>query len=313
MKLTVFLLSYHSRQEMNQLSSILEEVPHCFISNISQATLPAKILFVQNCSHSPLQSKFLAQLEEEGVDLDQSIAGFFWQGAGREELLNLCTQVNRHGCGLLSQPIISHKRELPLIAERLLGLGFRGYLPRNLQAPRLLVVSPQFVAESPYPQVSNTFDLWEELHRRLAPFVETNYLDLSLNSPLFPFFGANLGQESLMQLATADAVLLLCPSFYGSISPLLLGFLQKLAQLPLPFQDKAVFGILVTEQATGDVATAQLLSLLSLENSFYLPPRFLLSQSATQASECLARPLLDEELDRFSGQILELLSQGSLA
>ncbi len=312
MKLTVFLLSYHNRQEMSALSSALEGITHCFVTNITQVQLPAKILFVQNCHHSPLQSKFLSQLEEEAVNLQHSLAGFYWQGGGAEDLITLATGINEHGCGLLSQPVIGKGSELPLIAERLLGLGFRGYLPRSPKPPVLLTVAPQYTPDSPYATVSNCFDLWEGLLQRLSPFMDCRFLDLKADSPLFPYVGCEMSQETLLQLASADALLLLCPSFYHSIPPSLLGFLQKLCQLPLPFQDKAVFTILVSDKRGGTIPLQQLISMLSLENSFYLPPRFALTEQASRPMECLTRAHLDEELDRFSQQMLELLSQGNL-
>lgn len=315
MKLSVVLLSPLKGEERRGLITALQKVPCEFISDFSQLRFPGKFLFVVKDRYSPGYQNFMAGLYGLESVLSGSVAGFFLESPEKELALALGTLLCQKGCAILPQPLVCQKEELPLLAERLMGLGFRGYSPRKPQQPKLLCVCPDFTSDSPFPQVSNAMLLWEELSRRLSPFMEIKTLSLA-DQVICPFAGCQMLLPTLQSVVEADALLLISPVFHHSLSPMLLGFLQKLAELPLPFQDTAVFSLVVSQKNPshpgGNFALQQLVSLLSVENSFYLPGQFALEEEVEEEMEAISRGDFEHRLDRFSQQIFELLSFGNL-
>lgn len=232
-----------------------------------------------------------------------------------------------------SEPIACYIKAVSLLGQRIVGPGFRGKSPLTGQAdlPKILVVKPWGAGDAGGEDLSNVSDLWGELQHRLAPFAQIQ--EFSLRDEMILscndceshhcgkyvvnrhcFYGAALSRQGIYQMAQADALLMLCPSFHNSLHGLQFSFIQQLSPLfvQCEFREKAVFALGVTPYASGDMLANQLISTLCLDYSFYLPPHFALIETAKDPLEALTKDGIEEKLDKYAHGMLQLLSLGNL-
>lgn len=224
-----------------------------------------------------------------------------------------------------NDPLYPYLNAITLLGERIIGPGFRGKSPLTGRPslPKLLVVHNSLSEES------NLSDLWEEMTIRLAPFMAIDELSLRTQTVnacvqcnlhhchhFLPsgqcFYGSVLRKEEFKKVAEADAMLLLCGNYHNGLHPLLSGFLHYVSDL-FPqnmFLDKALYALVLSPYSGGDRVAEQILASLSLDSTFYLPPKFAMLETASQPMEALSLPDIEGRLDLFAHRILELLSLG---
>lgn len=232
-----------------------------------------------------------------------------------------------------SDPMLCYIKAVSLLGQRIAGPGFRGKSPLTGRPgqPKILVVKPWGAGDENSLELSNVADLWTELQHRLAPFAQIQEYSLRDEMVLgcndceshhcgkyvvnrHCFYGAALSREGIYQMAQADALLMLCPSFHNSLHGLQFSLIQQLSPLfvQCEFREKAVFALGVTPYASGDMLANQLISNLCLDYSFYLPPHFALLETAKNPLEAISREGIEERLDKFAHGMLQLLSLGNL-
>lgn len=232
-----------------------------------------------------------------------------------------------------TDPLSAYIKAVSLLGQRISGPGFRGRSPLTGRPgmPKILAVMPWGSEDSNREEIGNVADLWGELRHRLAPFAQCQELSLRNEMILYCndceshhcgkyvvnqscFYGGALSREGIAQIAQADAVLMLCPSFHNSLHAMQFAFIQQLSPLFLQceFREKAVFALGVTPYASGDMLANQLITTLCLDYSFYLPPHFALLEIAKSPWEAITREGIEERLDKFAHGMLQLLSLGNL-
>ncbi len=362
MNLTVLLFPSQDPAETKRMKSVLtrglKDCPHRIISDTAFSGTASQLLFAVPLGPDGINYaylRFLSQLRQGLIHLKGCVAGMVIQSEadlyGKALGAEFALALSMAGCGLVGHPLIEgilpptdpfreetdlifHTESNPMsellsaighLAERIMGPVFRGKSPLTGRPslPKLLCVHPYFV------DGSNAYHLWDELKRRLVPFMQYKELCLSRESTtLCPscqfhygkkvdpssYYGSPLTQETLKDVEEADALLMVVPNIHNSLPAVQLAFIQQLSALcrHKDFSEKAVYALIVSPFSGGDMVAQQLISALSLENSFYLPPNFAMMEVASLPSEILSLPDIELRMDRFSHGVLELLSLGLL-
>lgn len=340
------------------LKTALADIPYRLISDISEVALPTRLLVAVSLGKSginPSLNAFLSRLREDTKLMKGSIAGMIVQSEqelyGKDCATQVAQSLNAAGCALVPRPLVesigslakltpaslslpleqnplrSYLQSIYLLAERIIGPGFRGKSPLtgHPNPPKLLAVHVCLDMEP------NLFDLWDEIAYRLTPFI--SYQEINLRQQTIHacnqcnihrcdhfqpqancFYGSALLEDSLHLLAETDALLLVCHSYHGSLHPQLSAFIEQISALMSPnlFPTKALYALVVSPHSGGDMVVKQMINALSLDGSFFLPPKFALLETASQPMEAISAPEIEARLDSFTHSILETLSLGHL-
>lgn len=270
---------------------------------------------------------------------------------GKDYASQLAEGLNGAGCALVPRPLVEatgslshfsteelrrpleenpfsgYIRAITALAQRIVGSGFRGKSPLTGQAeaPKLLAVHVCLEMEP------NLSDLWEEISHRLRPFISMEEISLRKQTihachqcnihrcdhfqpQANCFYGSALSEDALLHLAETDALLLVCQNYHNGLHPQLTAFLQQISALMSPklFPTKALYAVVVSPYSGGDMVVKQILTTLSLDGSFYVPPKFSMLETASQPMEALGLSGIETRLDEFSHEILKTLSLGHL-
>ena len=124
------------------------------------------------------------------------------------------------------------------------------------------------------------------------------------------FYGGVMVEEVYPAVRAADGVVLLCPNYNDALPANLTAAVNRLTALyrAAPFEDTAVFAVVVSGYSGGDIVASQVVSAMNMNKGFWLPPQFAMLETANDAGTAVKLPGIEERLERFSGNILEQLS-----
>lgn len=340
-KLTVVLLPSQNPQENKRIKTVvaqaLQQVPHRIVTDLSQCIFPCKLLFAFSLGADGINLayfKLLSQLRGQGLLLKGCMAGMLIETDGvfygKSTATQLAFTLNQAGCAMVGKALVevsgtlcnfpqdnffllgeSHSEPLPLmldyvtavkqLADRILGPGFRGKSPLTGRSERPKLVGIQAKEDI----ACNAYELWEEVSLRLEPFLDCQEITLQTES---------ITHRNAYKLEEADALLMICPVTQNSIHPLQQALITQLSSQysQINFEEKALYAVIVSGESGADLPASALLSSLSLDQGFYLPPRFAMIETARNPMEALALPEIELRLDRFAHGILETLSLGLL-
>lgn len=250
----------------------------------------------------------------------------------------LAFAANRAGCAFIGRPLVegtgslanfavlarlgdttlleAYRRGARELVERLLRFD-----PPRLRRPRLLVL------HASSHKTSNTMALWQAVCRRLGERAEIREVALR-NGMLVDcsgcpytmclhfgergecFYGGVVSREVYPALREADAVVMLCPNYNDALSANLTACINRMTALyrTVQFYDKAVYAIVVSGYSGGDTVARQLISALCMNKTFYLPPRFALTETANDAGTALRLPGIDGRLDDYAAALARQLT-----
>ena len=248
--------------------------------------------------------------------LAASLAGCAFPGRPLVEatgdLRNFTVQAKNAGCSLEE----AYRRAAADLVRRVLD-----FAPPRRQRPKLLVL------HASSRRTSNTLALWSRCRERLERAVEVRELCLQ-NGALADcigcsytaclhfgergdcFYGGVMVEEVYPAVRAADGVVLLCPNYNDALPANLTAAVNRLTALyrAAPFEDTAVFAVVVSGYSGGDIVASQVVSAMNMNKGFWLPPQFAMLETANDAGTAVKLPGIEERLERFSGNILEQLS-----
>jgi len=285
--------------------------------------------------------RMLSRLRTEPGLLTGCTAGLIVDGAGelytKSAAAEAALALNRAGCALLGRPLVeatgslanftvqaknldatlmgAYRAAALELVERLEGFTF----PKK-ERPNLLVLH----ASSHH--TSNTIDLWTKVREQLEGRCDIREIGLR-NGTLSDcsgcpytmclhfgeqggcFYGGVMQDEVYPAVRAADALVLLCPNYNDALSANLTAFINRLTALfrQTRFYDKAVFAIVVSGYSGGDMVARQVVAAMNMNKSFYLPQHFALIETANAPREALALPGIQERLEGFAENILNIL------
>ena len=240
--------------------------------------------------------------------LAASLAGCAFPGRclveGTGALRNFAVQAKNGNCTLEE----AYRRAVSDLARRV-----HAFAPRKHEKPHLAVL------HASNHRTSNTAALWKKVRERLGDRFEITEVGLR-NGTLVDcsgcpytmclhfgeqggcFYGGVMVEEVYPAIREADAVVLLCPNYNDALSANLTAFINRLTALyrTVSFQEKAVFALVVSGYSGSDIVASQVVSALSMNKGFWLPPEFCLMETANDPGTAIALQGIEERLDRFA-------------
>ena len=247
--------------------------------------------------------------------LAASLAGCTFPGRPLVEatgdLKNFTVQAKNANCDLLG----AYHLAATDLAERVLNFS----APKS-KRPNILVLHASSRA------TSNTLALWSRVREQLEPHCDITEVGLR-NGTLEDcagcpyttclhfgeqgdcFYGGVMVQEVYPAIREADAVVLLCPNYNDALSANLTAAINRLTALyrTTPFNDKAVFAMVVSGYSGGDIVASQVVSALNMNKGFWLPANFCLMETANDAGTAVRLPGIEERLHTYAHHMLEHL------
>lgn len=286
--------------------------------------------------------RMLALLRAGGVDLTGCTGGvvvdgeseLYTKAVGRQLVL----AANGCGCLFVGGPLVEATGSLKNFAIRAKSAGtdLAGAYLENVQALLERVVhfcapvqkAPRLVAlhASSY-KTSNTMALWQHTKNALGDRVAITEIGLR-NGTLADcagcpytmclhfgergdcFYGGVMVQEVYPAFQEMDGVMLICPNYNDALSANLTACINRLTALfrSRKFYDKALYGIVVSGYSGSDLVAEQLLGALCMNKTFYLPPRFVLMETANDPGAALALPDIETRVEHFAADIAAQLT-----
>lgn len=247
--------------------------------------------------------------------LAASLAGCAFPGRPLVEtignLQNFTVQAKNAGCSL---------EEACRLAAADLVRRVLGFSPPRRTRPRLLVL------HASSRQTSNTLALWSRCRERLEGDCDITEIGLR-NGTLADcagcpytaclhfgergdcFYGGVMVEEVYPAIRSADGVVLLCPNYNDALPANLTAAVNRLTALyrAAPFENTAVFAIVVSGYSGGDIVASQVVSAMNMNKGFWLPPGFCMLETANDAGTAVRLPGIQGRLEAFSGNILAQL------
>lgn len=328
------------------LNAALRGCPHERISWLTDPLCNRRLLFALPISAGGPGHGFydlLAFLRTHPGCLSGSVGGVIADGTGdlytKSAARELVLAASLAGCTFPGRPLVEATGSLRnftvqaknadcslpeayRLAAADLAQRVRSFSPPRQQRPKLLVLHASSRA------TSNTLALWSHVRAHLESWCAVTEIGLR-NGTLEDcagcpyttclhfgergscFYGGVMVEEVYPAVRQADALVLLCPNYNDAVSANLTACINRLTALfrTTRFDDKAVYGIVVSGYSGGDIVAEQLLGALCMNKAFYLPPRFVMTETANDAGTAVHLPGIEKRLEAFAQQMLDQLAE----
>lgn len=246
---------------------------------------------------------------------------------------------NGAGCAFVGRPLVEGTKTLSNFkvaaknmetdcltaykeSARRLVSGLVEFHRQRWESPELLVLHASSHA------TSNTFDLWSQVKKHLEGIRITEIglrngtladcsgcpfqMCLHYGEKGSCFYGGVMVEDVYPAVKRAAAILMLCPNYNDALSANLTAFINRLTALfrTTSFQEKALFGIVVSGYSGGDVVAGQLIAALNMNKSFYLPGCFAMLETANDAGTALKLSGIARRTEIFAGRLADTLGVG---
>lgn len=288
--------------------------------------------------------RLLGQLRRRGALLEGCVAGLIVTGTGELYTKALARELvlaaNLAGCAFLGRPLVEATGSLrnfhTQAAIRGTGLREAFCLAVDELLERLEGWSPLpppsrvLALHASVRDTSNTLALWELVRRGLPPAVEVEELNLR-NGTLadcggcsYPtclhfgerggcFYGGPMVEQVFPALRRCDTLVMLCANYNDALSANLTAFVNRLTALfrQTRLYDKRLYGLVVSGYSGGDLLAQQLISALNMNKSFFLPPRFVLLETANDKGSLLRLEGVEERGAAFARRMMAPLADAA--
>ena len=204
------------------------------------------------------------------------------------------------------------------IYARELGGRLRSFRPPKTRRPKLLVLHASI------RETSNTLQLWGMVREHLAGYLDIREISLQngeindcIGCPFTTcmhfsekgkcYYGGVVVEQVYPALEECNGLMMLCPNYNDALSANLSASINRLTSLyrRRQFYDKYLYGIIVSGYSGGDILAAQLISSLSLNKTFILPPWFAMTETANDPGAIRGVQDIEEKARAFAGRIRE--------
>lgn len=253
------------------------------------------------------QSELYTKTLSRELVLAANLCGCAFIGAPLVEATLTLHNFDIKAANLGTDPLHAYQAAARDLADRLLNFEFQRH-----GAPRLAVL------HASSHKSSNTFALWH-LIRESLPGWETDEIGLR-NGAVADcggcpykmclhfgeqgscFYGGLMVEEVYPAVRAADAVVMICPNYNDALNANLTAFINRLTALyrTQSFRQKALFALVVSGYSGSDLLARQLIGALNMNKGFYLPPRFVMMETANKAGELMARPGIVDRAEAFA-------------
>ncbi|MGM9661955.1 MAG: flavodoxin family protein [Oscillospiraceae bacterium] len=282
--------------------------------------------------------RMLGQLRRQPELLEGCVAGIIVTGTGELYTKDLARELvlaaNLAGCAFLGRPLVEATGSLRNFHTQAAIQGTGLYEAFRRAAAELL---ERLEGWSPLPpprrvlalhasvrSTSNTLALWELVKRGLPPDVEIEELNLR-NGTIADcsgcsyttclhfgeqggcFYGGPMVEQVFPAVRRCDTLMMLCANYNDALSANLTAFINRLTALfrQTRLYDKRLYGLVVSGYSGGDLLAQQLISALNMNKSFFLPPRFVLLETANDKGSLLRLEGVEGRSAAFARRMME--------
>ncbi|MDD3394732.1 MAG: NAD(P)H-dependent oxidoreductase [Anaerotignum sp.] len=123
------------------------------------------------------------------------------------------------------------------------------------------------------------------------------------------YYGGVITKEIYPAILACDALLILAPNYNDALSANITAFINRLTALfrKTQFYQKYLFAIVVSGYSGGDLVAEQMISALSMNKTFRLPPRFSMVETANDPASIFRVEGIEERAAVFARGMMETL------
>ncbi len=123
------------------------------------------------------------------------------------------------------------------------------------------------------------------------------------------YYGGVIAQEVYPAVLACDAMVVLAPNYNDALSANITAFINRLTALfrTNQFYCKSLFAMVVSGYSGGDIVAEQLISALSMNKTFRLPPRFSMVETANDPESIFKVAGIRERAAVFADEMMEAL------
>ncbi|OQB25400.1 MAG: NADPH-dependent FMN reductase [Firmicutes bacterium ADurb.Bin182] len=341
------VLSMGSHQRLNEvLPFALEGIKHevFTLENGVPDIRGRRVLIAESCGEWGIEGdyiKLLLHLRQHRDALSGCIGGIIIDGTSelytKELGRKLIYAANEAGCffpgkplaeatgsllnyNILSQNLNTDNLSAYKHAARALAERIAAFRPAKFKRPRILML------HASDRSTSNTLALGLAVCEQIKPYCDITEISL-LNARIndcrgcgyhacshfgkqnLCYYGDIVADDVYPALLECDALLMLCPNYNDTLSAKLIAFINRLTALAISnsFENKYLFGIVVSGYSGGDLVAMQLLGSLCLNKSFMLPPSFSMAVTAHEPGSALKSRGIEKRISAFADNMIKQL------
>ncbi|WMI82179.1 NAD(P)H-dependent oxidoreductase [Anaerotignum sp. MB30-C6] len=123
------------------------------------------------------------------------------------------------------------------------------------------------------------------------------------------YYGGVITKEVYPGILACDAMLILAPNYNDAVSANITAFINRLTALfrKTQFYKKHLFAVVVSGYSGGDIVAEQLISALSMNKTFRLPPKFAMVETANDPASILKVEGIEERSTAFAKGMMDVL------
>lgn len=125
------------------------------------------------------------------------------------------------------------------------------------------------------------------------------------------YYGGVIVEQVYPAVSSCDALVLLCPNYNDALSANITAFINRLTALfrKNQFYDKNIFALVVSGYSGGNIVAEQVISALSMNKTFRLPPHFAMLETANNPSSILEVTDIQQKAENFAKNMMQVLIQ----
>ena len=127
------------------------------------------------------------------------------------------------------------------------------------------------------------------------------------------YYGGVIVEQVYPAIEACDAVVLLCPNYNDALSANLTAFINRLTALfrKNQFYEKSIFALVVSGYSGGNIVAEQVISAMSMNKTFRLPPYFAMLETANNPASILEVEDIQKKASAFAENMMKALVKKS--
>ena len=127
------------------------------------------------------------------------------------------------------------------------------------------------------------------------------------------YYGGVIVEQVYPAIEACDAVVLLCPNYNDALSANLTAFINRLTALfrKNQFYEKSIFALVVSGYSGGNIVAEQVISAMSMNKTFRLPPYFAMVETANNPASILEVEDIQKKASAFAENMMKALVKES--
>ena len=123
------------------------------------------------------------------------------------------------------------------------------------------------------------------------------------------YYGGVIVEQVYPAVSSCDALVLLCPNYNDALSANITAFINRLTALfrKNQFYEKNIFALVVSGYSGGNIVAEQVISALSMNKTFRLPPHFAMLETANNPSSILEVADIQQKAENFANNMMQVL------